>query len=632
MKQILFGAIKPQGRLRESIKRDMEGCIGHLEELAPSIVSEQKIYGKDRLTIDSEQAELGRKEDDPQSMADVPAQYMWWNSESQSNWRDGYCCAALLLEDEKYCEQVEKYIEEILAIQDADGYLGIYKEDLRYRHKEENGELWSKSTLYRVLLAYYEKTGSGRVKTALERAFEELMKGYPMGASDPFCVKNSFSGHCHGLTIMDSLYEMYLLTDEKKYLDYAIWLYENFSENRVWEEDLQIKNIRNMDYLWKNHGAHLYEHMRAVIIAGLHRAEYRPLIDLMLAKLPYYLTPSGGPMGDEGIDRRCADASDTAYEFCSVTELFDSYALLLQETGEVCWADKMEWLYFNAGMGMKHPKESSIMYCKADNCYTADRRKNYRAPFLDERYKYSPVHQTTAVCCVPNMGRLTPHYVQNMYIRDGKEITAVLFGESEFAASVDHISVSIRQITNYPANGKVLFEITSEEPVIFKLNVRVPDWADGVMLDGRKTAVSCGKIEILKQWEGKQTVAIEFLCGVKFSTDLRNDCFVSHGPLVYALPIVAREETLLEYERKPFREVVYTSLEREKEDLRIHEKDRKSFCYLESGEEDWRKQKLEGRFWNGRESLPMIMVPMGGTILRKVTFKTCLEGEKNDTV
>ena len=78
--------------------------------------------------------------------------------------------------------------------------------------------------------------------------------------------------------------------------------------------------------------------------------------------------------------------------------------------------------------------------------------------------------------------------------------------------------------------------------------------------------------------------------------------------------------------------MVYTSLEREKEDLRIHEKDRKSFCYLESGEEDWRKQKLEGRFWNGRESLPMIMVPMGGTILRKVTFKTCLEGEKNDTV
>lgn len=136
MKQILFGDIKPQGRLRESIQKDMDGCIGHLEELAPSITREQKIYGEDRLTAGSEQAELGRKADEHHDRMDVPAQYMWWNSESQSNWRDGYCRAALLLEDESYCEQVEEYIADILGTQDTDGYLGIYKEDLRYQHKE----------------------------------------------------------------------------------------------------------------------------------------------------------------------------------------------------------------------------------------------------------------------------------------------------------------------------------------------------------------------------------------------------------------------------------------------------------------------------------------------------------------
>lgn len=632
MKQILFGDIKPQGRLRESIQKDMDGCIGHLEELAPSITREQKIYGEDRLTAGSEQAELGRKADEHHDRMDVPAQYMWWNSESQSNWRDGYCRAALLLEDESYCEQAEEYIADILGTQDTDGYLGIYKEDLRYQHKEENGELWAKATLFRVLLAYYEKTGSGRVRTALERAFAELMDGYPMGVSNPFCVKNSFSGHCHGLMITDALYEMYLLTDEKKYLDYAIWLYENFSENVVAEEDLQINNIRDMEYFWKNHGVHLYEHMRPVIIAGLHREEYRPLIDLMLAKLPYYLTPSGGPVGDEGIDRRVADASDTAYEFCSVTELFDSYALLLRETGKLHWADKMEWLYFNAGMGMKHPKESSIMYCKTDNCYTADRRKCESAPFMDERYKYSPVHQTTAVCCVPNMGRLTPHYVQNMFIRKGKEITVVLFGDCELVTTVDHISVSIRQTTGYPAERKIVFEIMAEAPVIFQLSIRVPDWADSVVLDGEEKDIRSRKIEILKEWKSRQDIEIEFLCRVKFSTDFRDDFFVSHGPLVYALPIAAREQTVLEYKQKPFREIVYTSMEREKENLGIQEEEKKLFRYMEKEEKDWKKQELAGRFWNGKESIPLTMIPMGGTILRKVTFKKYSGGEKNDTV
>lgn len=76
MKQILFGDIKPQGRLRESIQKDMDGCIGHLEELAPSITREQKIYGEDRLTAGSEQAELGRKADEHHDRLDVPAQYM----------------------------------------------------------------------------------------------------------------------------------------------------------------------------------------------------------------------------------------------------------------------------------------------------------------------------------------------------------------------------------------------------------------------------------------------------------------------------------------------------------------------------------------------------------------------------
>ena len=91
MNKILFGAVKPEGELRASMERDMNGCIGHLEELAPTIVCDQKIYGADRLTRVSKQADLGRKPDEHEDkdIQSVDVQYMWWNSESQSNWRDG---------------------------------------------------------------------------------------------------------------------------------------------------------------------------------------------------------------------------------------------------------------------------------------------------------------------------------------------------------------------------------------------------------------------------------------------------------------------------------------------------------------------------------------------------------------
>ena len=630
MNKFRFGSVKPEGALKKSILDDMNGCIGRLDELAPSIVCEQEIYGKDRLTRLSKQAELGRKPDEHSEFegggSDV--QFMWWNSESQSNWRDGFVRAALLLDDPQLRKKADDYIDFILSTQDEDGYLGIYGKDLRYQQTAENGELWAKSTLYRVLLGYYEATGDTRVIEAVKRAVHNLMEGFQKGQSDPFCLSGeSFCGHCHGLTIVDALNELYELTGEQNYLDYAVWLYERYSDNQVEEEDLKISNLKNPLYFWKNHGAHLYEHLRAVILAASYKPEYQPLLELAKAKLPYYLTPSGGPIGDEWVLQRTADATKTGYEFCSVTELFDSYALLMEKSGDIGVADQMERLYYNAGMGMKHPAESSIMYCKTDNCYTANRQRNPDDVYVDERYKYSPVHQTTAVCCVPNMGRLTPHYVQDMYLPTENGFTAVLFGESVFCHTINGIPVTVRQITNYPAELSVTFEVCVPSPVNFAFGLRKPAWAENWQAD-LPVQEEKNRLVIEKEWSGVCRFTVHFTCQVKIHTDFNRDYFVTYGPLVYALPIAAKEHTLLAYNVKPFREVTYESVQRERENLMIHEDDRKTFVHQASQTGNWREQSITGLFWDGKQSQTLSMVPMGGTILRKVTFKIGLGGDR----
>ena len=621
MERIRFGAIHPEGDLRNRLQADMDGCIGHLEELAPAIVCQQEIYGRDRLTRLSRQAELGRKPDEHTEFegTGTDVQFMWWNSESQSNWRDGYVRSVLLLQDPALRRKVDQYVDSILATQDADGYLGIYGQDLRYRHTTENGELWSKSTLYRVLLAYYEYTGKERVLTALKRAFENLMAGYPLGQCDPFRVEKSFAGHCHGLTITDALYEMYELTGEEKYLTYALWLYERYSANQVEEEDMKSTSLRDPLYLWKNHGVHLYEHMRPVILAASYDPHSRDLLYRMQTRLPYYLTPSGGPIGDEWVNRRAADATRTGYEFCSVTELFDSYALLLQKTGDLSIGDQMEWLYYNAGLGMKHPEEGSIMYCKTDNCYTADRQRNPEDVFVDERYKYSPVHQTTAVCCVPNMGRLNPHYVQNLFAKEEDGFTAVLFGDCRLEDTFRNVPVTIRQKTAYPADLSLTFEVTAASRVSFALRIRLPKWATGFTCD-LPVQQEAGCLLCQREWQGATRFTVRFDTVIRVRSDLRRDWYITRGPLVYALPIAADETTLLAYETAPFREVAYRSRERWKETLKIHENDRDHFSYTPSPDGDWRHQSITGPFWDGETFRELTLQPMGGTILRKVTF------------
>ena len=151
-----LGEIKPAGWLREQLSHDLQqGFVGHLDELVPSLIQHDDIYGADRLTKAARAKELGviAKE----SRWEV--QFLWWNSETQSNWLDGMARAAVLLDQPQFLAKARARIEHLLATQDADGYLGIYAPDLRFNFSGENGELWAQASLLRVLLGWYEATG-----------------------------------------------------------------------------------------------------------------------------------------------------------------------------------------------------------------------------------------------------------------------------------------------------------------------------------------------------------------------------------------------------------------------------------------------------------------------------------------
>ena len=126
--------------------------------------------------------------------------------------------------------RAKAYVRRILATQDPDGYLGIYARDLRYRFDGENGELWAKTTLLRGLLAWYDYSRDNAVLIAIERAVDDVMRHYPADASHPFYSKTpDVGGLSHGLMFTDVLESLYRLTGRSTYLDYALFLYKDFS-------------------------------------------------------------------------------------------------------------------------------------------------------------------------------------------------------------------------------------------------------------------------------------------------------------------------------------------------------------------------------------------------------------------
>ncbi|HOZ69205.1 MAG TPA: glycoside hydrolase family 127 protein, partial [Chitinophagaceae bacterium] len=313
-----LSAITPGGWLKTELKRNLDGFTGRLDTLAPDLIQQDDIYGKDRLSKKVKNKNLGAVSD----AGEWQAQFLWWNSETQSNWLDGFIRTAILLKDKTQLEKAERLINRLLQTQDKDGYIGIYDPELRYRFDNENGELWSKATLYRALLGWYDYKKDPALLTAIEKAVKNVMDNYPVNQSHPFySVNPDAGGLTHGLAFTDVLEQLYVLTKKQAYLDYCLFLYKDFSTQTL-NEDAQFKKLQQADLPLKGHGVHTYEHLRSVIAAWYASGNpaLKPAIDQFIRKINRATTPSGAPVGDEFAGGRAGDATSTGYEFCSLHE------------------------------------------------------------------------------------------------------------------------------------------------------------------------------------------------------------------------------------------------------------------------------------------------------------------------
>lgn len=608
LKYLPFGSIKPTGWLKTQMEKDVNGFLGNLDLLVPDLINDP-IYGSGRLHKNSQLKDLGNlKEGD----AEGSEQYKWWNSETQSNWWDGYIRNVFLVDDKAGIEKVNEYVKRILATQDDDGYLGIYDKELRYNFNSENGELWSKATLYRGLLAYYEATQDKKVWQALVRAVENVMVNYPINASSPFSSGEKFNGGVsHGLTFTDVLDKMCQITGNKKYTEYVLFLYTDFSRTYQSEEDVQLKNILNPNYKLKSHGVHTYEHLRPLIVAAYQNKDLQKALTIYLERIKKTTTPTGGPIGDEWIAERTADATYTGYEYCSIQELLDSYTVLLQKTGKAIIGDDIETIFYNAAQGSRNPNHSCIAYLKTDNSYEMLGTKNgeVEPDRKQTRYKYSPAHQDVAVCCNPNAGRISPYFIQSSWMKENENtLVATLLMPNVLETEIKGSKIRIENNTNYPHENAVHFKIQLEKPIAFILKIRKPSWTTSI-ISNEKYRVEDDFIIIERTFKKTEIINLEFKTEVSIITNSNGEHFFSYGSQFYANIISSIQIKGKKY-AKGF------------EDLNYEPLDNSRFQFIENQKATFEDNSIKVTLKNLNSNKTQIVTlrPFGKTILRQVSF------------
>ncbi len=609
--QILpFGSITPNGWMKTQMQKDVDGFVGNLDKLVPDLIHDP-IYSTGRLHKNSQVKELGNnKEGD----AEGSEQYKWWNSETQSNWWDGYIRNVLLLKDKAGLKKVEKYIQEVLKSQDEDGYIGIYDKELRYQFDSENGELWAKATMFRGLLAYYEYTKDEKVGQAIIKAVDNVMLNYPIHKSSPFSSGTAFNGGVsHGLTFTDVLDKMYQITGDTKYTDYALFLYDDFSKTYQSEKDVQLNNILNPNYKLQSHGVHTYEHLRPLIVAAYahNNSELQKALEIYVKRIENTTTLTGGAIGDEWIAERNADATHTGYEYCSLHELLDSYTVLFQKQGNVKTAETVETIFYNAAQGSRHPNHSCIAYLKTDNSFEMDGTKNGEVEHdrKQTRYKYSSAHQDVAVCCNPNAGRITPYFLEKAWLKENENTLVNAFLMPNIVSTeIQNKPITVETITNYPFENKFIFKISNPKQASLTIKIRKPSWAIEVVTKEKYTIENdflIFNIPIAKQ----DSFEIEFKAKIQIKEDVNNEKYFSYGPLFYAKPIEAIELRGRTY---------FTNFH----DLTYKPKDKYHYQFIEDNQATFKNgqilMKAKNKTTQNIENITLI--PLGKTILRQVSF------------
>ncbi len=621
--------LNKNGLLYNVIKKDLNNNIGELDELLPDLIKNHDIFNSERLSKNSKLKDLGTSSDifNDIDENDNQLQYMWWNSETQGNWRDGFVRLSHYLGEPKFLAKTNEYIDYILKTAD-DGYIGIYDKDVRFSHTEENAEFWAQSVVLRSLIGHYEATKDEKVLNAIKKSVNILMEAHPINdlTKDPYNVKGGHSGHSHGLTIVDTLYKLHNYLGDDKYLEYATYLYERFSENEVFSDDLALKKVMDNDIRFEGHGPHTYEHIRSLVLASLPNEEkYKKGLDALLQKLPFYITPAGGPIGDEFVFGRVADSTYTGYEYCSVQELIHTYQLLMEKYDDLSYADKLEWTYYNAALGMKHEQNNYIMYLKTDNCYCANSRAKLGCDFENHRYKYSPTHQQSAVCCVPNSGRITPYFIDSTYMIKGDVLKIALYHSCEIKEKIKGSYVTIKQTTNYPLQLANKIEIQSDSYVEFDLALRIPSYATSVTINDKQyNCEDIGKEFVIKvNTKDTTEINLKFNCDVKVKSNLQGQKYFTYGPLLYCLPFEHNEYVDRELNYKDYKEYCYTLKNEDDICVKVDESDLKNFEFKSiSNPTTFKDLKIVGKFVNkDGKKIEMELTPMAYTILRKTTFE-----------
>lgn len=446
-------------------------------------------------------------------------------------WLDGFIPLAFLLDDENKIARAKRYINEIISRQDEDGWICPCKKELRGTY-----DLWAYFLICKVLALYCEFTSDKEAERALYRAMKCLFELLQSGRARIF-----FWGKFRWFEAFIPL----------------LYLYERYPEEWILKLGALLKD-RGADYseyerAWRKPRTKWTLHTHVVnlammlkseaVVHALLGGEYKNLPEHYWEELMKYNgTCVGNFTGDECLAGQNANRGS---ELCSITELMYSFEVLYRLTGDVKWADRLEKISFNALPATLSEDMWAHQYDQMVNQIACQKIKGKATFGTNSGEAHLFGLEPNFGCCTANFNQGFPKLAMNIFLKSGGEIISAAALPAELHTELDGARVTIKQESDYPFKNACKYTVATSKNVNFTFKIRVPQWAQKIMLCGEEIPKS-EYIEITKNWNGEEIYEVCLIDKPKMVDRPNGLSCIEYGALVFALPIET-EYRRLEY-------------------------------------------------------------------------------------
>lgn len=430
--------------------------------------------------------------------------------------------------DPKVLERTRYIADTLVQSRDPDGYMGFWKVEPGNLQEYINWTLHEHEYINLAFVRNYRCLGEPQALENAKTMADYILQAFPT-------EENGFydAGQICTAGLPEGFLELYRVTGEKKYLDFAANVKHG---NR--HAEIQCESLNRWKQTFTERPAHVY-----VMLARIYAQTelYRLTGDPKLLEMSDFMQSELFQKGKGAIlaTGSCSEGEHFTYnqngagmigESCVTAYLLRWLDSILRLTGDMRYGDVMERTIYNALFAAQSPD---------------GRRIRYFTPFSGERHYDS----RDFFCCCGNFRRAMAELPQKVcYQTPEGNIAILLYTPFEKTFEVNGQKVVLKQETRYPNDGTVQITLQMEQPVSFALRFRTPGWCEKMTVElPGETAMEIqpanqeqGFYEVQRTWKNGDTIQLSIPMEWRFlrGREVQKDRVVlMRGPVVFCVGV-----------------------------------------------------------------------------------------------